>query len=79
MRNYTIRVANTAVTAQLTCAFVFVQAKVRFSHDAAQLMYFKILLFSFCTNGMHRKTDKPFVTTIANRISQYNMLLTKLS
>ena len=43
MRNYTICVAKTkalincAVTAQLICPFVFAQATIRFSRDAAQM------------------------------------------
>ena len=42
-RNCTIRVAKTkvlisfAVTAKLVCAFAFAYAKIRFSHDAAQI------------------------------------------
>ena len=44
MRHCAIPVAKTEVliscevTAQLICAFVFAQAKIRFSHDAAQLL-----------------------------------------
>ena len=44
-RNCTILVAKTkaliscAVTAQLICAFVFAYAKIRFSHDAAHLVF----------------------------------------
>ena len=45
-RNCTICVAKTqaliscAVTAQLICGFVFAYAKIRFSHDAANLIVF---------------------------------------
>ena len=52
--NCTIHVAKTkvlisfSVTAQLLCAFVFAYAKIRFSHDAAQIMlqYQYLFLYS---------------------------------
>ena len=46
--NCTIRVAKTkalisfAVTAKLICVFVFAYAKIRFSHDAAQMIFVKL-------------------------------------
>ena len=36
-----------AVTAQLICAFVFAYAKIKFSHDAAQLSSVLLFFFSF--------------------------------
>ena len=45
MRNGTFRVAKTkvlisfAVTAKLICAFVFAYSKIRFSHEAAHLIF----------------------------------------
>ena len=49
--NCTIRVAKTkalircAVTAQLICGFVFAHAKIRVSHDAAQITYSTLYYF----------------------------------
>ena len=43
-----------AVTAQLICAFVFAKAKVRFSHDVAQiLLHILIILHFMQTLGVH--------------------------
>ena len=45
-----------AVTAKLICAFVFAMAKIRFSHDAAQMILYSghmhviLVFFTFQTN-----------------------------
>ena len=62
-RNLTIREAKTkmliscAFTAQLICIFVLAQAKIRFSHDAAQIfilyvMVIQILVFKLVSRHL---------------------------
>ena len=41
-----------AVTAKLICGFVFALAKSRFSHDAAQIIFFIINLLDNCNIEM---------------------------
>ena len=50
--------------AQLICVFVFVYAKHRFSHDAAQILFSQIFKCFFSTKGQPEKKKKTYRQTI---------------
>ena len=80
MRNCTIYVAKTkalislAVTAKLICAFVFSYAKIRFSHDAAQLFYNGVFIYIKLLPSTHNSFS-PFMYPKTHIFSNIHVFL----
>ena len=50
----------TVVTMQLICAFVFANAKSRFSHDAAHFIAMAVMKLSWCFNQQKNSNTSLF-------------------